>query len=135
MSQSISRMTRQRRVIMEELAKVSIHPTADELYTMVRHKLPAISLGTVYRNLDLLSESKQIRKLEMAGTTRRFDADISPHQHVRCVKCGCVADVYTAEEAISFALKNVNVDKFIITNARIEYDGVCQECASTPKEQ
>ena len=73
MSQPQTRMTRQRMVILEELRKVKTHPTADELYAMVRTRMPRISLGTVYRNLDFLTESKEILKLESAGSIRRFD--------------------------------------------------------------
>ena len=68
MSQPQTRMTRQRMVILEELRKVKTHPTADELYAMVRTRMPRISLGTVYRNLDFLTESKEILKLESAGS-------------------------------------------------------------------
>lgn len=78
MSQPQTRMTRQRMVILEELRKVKTHPTADELYAMVRTRMPRISLGTVYRNLDFLTESKEILKLESAGSIRRFDGDTRP---------------------------------------------------------
>lgn len=88
-----SRMTRQRKVILEELGKVYTHPTADEIYAMVKEKLPNISLGTVYRNLDLLAENNQVLKLETAGNIRRYDANMAPHSHIRCVSCGKVFDV------------------------------------------
>ena len=70
MSQPQTRMTRQRMVILEELRKVKTHPTADELYAMVSTRMPRISLGTVYRNLDFLTESKEILKLESAGSSK-----------------------------------------------------------------
>ncbi|MDR2745258.1 MAG: transcriptional repressor, partial [Desulfovibrio sp.] len=76
-------MTRQRSVILEELRKVDTHPTADELYTIVRVRLPHISLGTVYRNLEYLVAAGEIARLESAGTSMRFDGDVSGHQHVR----------------------------------------------------
>ena len=56
------RMTRQRKVILEELCKVDTHPSADEVYALVRKRLPRISLGTVYRNLEILAESGDIQK-------------------------------------------------------------------------
>ena len=93
MAQPQTRMTRQRAVILEELRKVKTHPTADELYSIVRERLPRISLGTVYRNLDFLADTGEIRRLEAAGTTKRFDGDISWHQHVRCIHCGRIGDV------------------------------------------
>ena len=71
--------TVQRRVIMDELRALKTHPTADELYRIVRIRLPKISLGTVYRNLSILAESGMIRRLDSAGRQTRFDADISPH--------------------------------------------------------
>lgn len=61
MAQVQTRMTRQRAVILEELRKTATHPTADELYSIVRRRLPRISLGTVYRNLDFLADSGEIR--------------------------------------------------------------------------
>ena len=77
MSQPQTRMTRQRMVILEELRKVKTHPTADELYAMVRTRMPRISLGTVYRNLDFLTESKEILKLESAAVSTAIPAPIS----------------------------------------------------------
>ncbi len=121
------RMTRQRAIILEELRKVKTHPTADELYSIVRKKMPRISLGTVYRNLEFLAETGEILKLESAGNTKRFDADTSWHQHVRCIECGCVGDVLHPQEAPS--IKGIHVDGFNITGARIEYDGICARCS------
>ena len=95
MSQIQTRMTRQRAVILEELRKTTTHPTADELYGKVRERLPRISLGTVYRNLDFLADSGEIRRLEAAGTTKRFDGNMVEHQHVRCLCCGRIGDIMT----------------------------------------
>ena len=61
------RMTRQRRVILDELRKLRCHPSAEELHGIVRRAMPGISLGTVYRNLDVLWEDGKILKLEALG--------------------------------------------------------------------
>ena len=63
--------TNQRRVIMEELRKLKCHPTADELYGIVKQRLPKISLATVYRNLGLLADAGEIRRIELAEPLRR----------------------------------------------------------------
>ena len=73
-SAGITRMTSQRRVILEELAKVATHPTADELYQQVRRRLPRISLGTVYRNLEVLASAGKVSKVCPADRQRRFGA-------------------------------------------------------------
>ena len=127
MAQVQTRMTRQRAVILEELRKNKTHPTADELYSIVRERLPRISLGTVYRNLDFLADSGEIRRLEAAGSTKRFDGDISNHQHVRCIQCGRIGDVMGMHEAPSVA--GMRVEGFsAVLGSRIEYDGICSAC-------
>ncbi len=122
-----TRMTKQRKVILEELSKVCSHPTADEVYSMVRERLPHISLGTVYRNLDLLAEGKQILKLESAGSTRRYDAKITPHSHIRCVSCGSISDVDSIDipKVMSHSILE---NGYTLLGVRVEYDGVCLNC-------
>ncbi|MCL1985422.1 MAG: transcriptional repressor, partial [Betaproteobacteria bacterium] len=120
---------RQRTIILEELRKVVTHPTADEVYTLVRRRLPRISLGTVYRNLDLLAEQGRITKIEFAGNSKRFDANTHHHQHAHCRKCGRVADIMPSVPVPDIHL--VTLAGFTITAARLEFDGLCDECASS----
>ena len=79
--ESHRRKTRQRQVILEELQAVTSHPTAVELHELVRRRLPKVSLGTVYRNLDLLARMGVIEKLEHSGGEARFDANTAEHDH------------------------------------------------------
>ena len=60
---------------------------------MVRRRLSRISLGTVYRNLEILSESGMMRELDFGGAKKRFDGKLEDHCHVRCISCGRVEDV------------------------------------------
>ena len=128
MSHPQTRMTRQRMVILEELKKVRTHPTADELYAMVRARLPRISLGTVYRNLDFLAETGEILKLEAAGSIRRFDGDIRPHQHIRCTNCGRVGDVMSSVPVPDIA--GLRVEGCAATRARVDFGGIWVACSS-----
>ncbi|WP_461210668.1 Fur family transcriptional regulator [Desulfocurvus sp. DL9XJH121] len=123
------RMTKQRRIILDELRKLTSHPTADELYEIVRKRLPRISLGTVYRNLEVLSENGDILKLESAGSQKRFDGEARAHCHVRCVHCGRVGDVEGEVPAPSVA--GVTAPGFTITQGSVEFYGVCERCAGT----
>jgi Fur family ferric uptake transcriptional regulator len=120
-------MTRQRAVILEELCNVKTHPTADELYNIVRRRLPKISLGTVYRNLDFLEENGKIVRLGL-GAIRHYDGDVVPHHHVRCIYCGCIADIAYPVHALP--LDAVTAPGFaVILAVRVEFDGVCGRCA------
>lgn len=126
-----TRMTRQRAFILKELRATTSHPTADEIYARVRTKLAHISLGTVYRNLELLAESNEVRKLEYAGFQKRFDGDISPHAHVRCERCGKVADVPALLPLPSLP-EDLRVPDFTVREARLEFFGLCKDCLAQP---
>ena len=121
------RMTRQRRVIIEEVRNVRTHPTADEVYQMVRERLPKISLGTVYRNLDVLSASGEISRLETSGSQYRFDGNTDSHYHVRCVRCDRVDDLDGVTINVPEALVRQSVDYDIVGHC-LELLGVCPKC-------
>ena len=126
---SRSRKTKQRDVILEQLCSLTSHPSADELYTMVRRRLPRISMGTVYRNLELLASDGVIQKIEISGTQRRFDGNASDHYHVRCLDCGRVADAHIKTPIpIQDVVKEVT--DFEIVGHRLELIGLCQHCRS-----
>jgi Fur family ferric uptake transcriptional regulator len=127
LGQPVPRMTRQRQVILEELRKVKSHPTADEIYRKVRRRLPRISLGTVYRNLEVLSDSGSVSKLDLARRQRRFDGDVTPHYHVRCVQCQRVEDVM-AEPQTKLEESLAEGTGYRIIGHRLEFIGICPRC-------
>jgi len=120
------RLTTQRQIIFEELAKVTSHPTANEVYDMVRKRLPHIGLGTIYRNLELMTESGNIQKLEMGGNQKRFDGITAPHYHIRCVACDSLRDVHIPRQLLDTLAAEAT--GYQITGHRIEFIGYCQNC-------
>ena len=128
------RLTTQRQIILEELGKVKTHPTANEVYDMVRKRLPRIGLGTVYRNLELMSETGIILKLEVGGTQKRFDATVDPHYHIRCLSCGRVNDIeIPVMEKINKTAADIS--QYQVLGHHIEFSGICGECSNQDKEQ
>jgi Fur family transcriptional regulator, ferric uptake regulator len=122
------RLTTQRQIILEELGKVTSHPTANEVYDMVRRRLPRIGLGTVYRNLELMADIGIILKLEVGGTQKRFDATVEPHYHIRCSSCGKVNDINIAvQEQINLVAEEVS--NYKILGHHIEFSGICSSCS------
>lgn len=128
------RLTTQRRAILSELCKVRSHPTADELYEAVRKRLPHISLGTVYRNLELLCAAGAVRKLEVGGAAKRFDADLSPHYHVRCVACSRVDDV-SCEPLAGVEERCAELTGYEVLTHHIEFSGFCRSCSAARKQE
>ncbi|MCI5207845.1 MAG: transcriptional repressor [Candidatus Electrothrix sp. ATG2] len=124
---SMIRLTTQRQILLEELCKVNTHPTACELYEMVRKRLPRIGLGTVYRNLELMADSGMILKLELGGAQKRFDATTDPHYHIRCSVCGKLEDINmdVLEKITEHAAKKT---AYAILGHHVEFIGECPTC-------
>ena len=121
------RLTTQRQIILEELSKVKTHPTANEVYDMVRKRLPRIGLGTVYRNLELMAESGIILKLEVGGTQKRFDATTDLHYHIRCIDCGKVDDIELPVQYQINDSASANTSYEVLSH-HIEFTGTCETC-------
>jgi Fur family ferric uptake transcriptional regulator len=122
------RLTKQRRLVLDELRKMHTHPTADELYQHVRKLMPRISLGTVYRNLELLSRSGLIRKLELGGSQMHFDGHLGRHSHIRCVCCGRVDDIDIDRKATACDAELLERTGYTSIERRVDFTGVCPAC-------
>ena len=112
---------------MEELTNMACHPTADEVYQRVRTKIKNISLGTVYRNLEVLSSEGVIQIVENAGSNMRFDHNIDKHYHVRCINCGKVGDVFINENSLIDRIAEIR-SAYKILDHNLEFTGFCQAC-------
>lgn len=121
------RNTVQRALVLEAIKELQCHPTADEVYNYIVKKYPDISRGTVYRNLNLLSEIGEIRKREIPAGADRYDHMCHDHYHAKCLKCGRVFDVDMAfitdlERSIQ------DTHGFQFTGHDIVFKGICPEC-------
>jgi Fe2+ or Zn2+ uptake regulation protein len=128
------RMTHQRQVILQEVKNLDSHPTADEIYGRVKKKLPKISMGTVYRNLDILVSCGLIKKLEPGYPQMRFDGLTHEHYHLTCVRCGTIEDAPVAPLQDSLSnLENAlgNLTKHGIFGHKLEFVGLCSHCRET----
>ncbi|MHB8127846.1 MAG: Fur family transcriptional regulator [Mobilitalea sp.] len=121
------RNTIQRSLVLETVKELRCHATADEIYDTIMKKHPNVSRGTVYRNLNLLSDIGEIRKMEMPSGADRFDHECHEHYHARCVKCGRVIDVEM--EVIADLEKNIrDTHGFKYTGHDVIFKGICLEC-------
>jgi len=119
--------SRQRESIKQYLATTYDHPTADMVYLHVKEEFPNISLGTVYRNLNLLADMGEAIKIATPNGGDRFDGRTNPHNHFLCTKCGKIIDLDM--EDISHinetAAKNFGG---IIESHSIIFYGTCADC-------
>lgn len=119
--------SRQREAIKTFLNSTYEHPTADTVYSHVKVEFPNISLGTVYRNLNLLTDMGDALKISMPDGSDRFDGHIHPHNHFTCKCCGCVSDI---EFNIPVTTADLTASGFTgeIESSSTMYFGKCNSC-------
>ena len=119
--------SRQRESIKANLMHRTDHPTADMVYADIRKEFPNISLGTVYRNLALLSELGEIRKFPGEGGAERYDWKKEPHNHFICRKCGRVQDM-DGQQILSLKEQADRQFDGRIDDCSVMFYGVCVDC-------
>jgi Fur family peroxide stress response transcriptional regulator len=128
------KLTHQRLEIFRAVASSVEHPSAEAVYQAVRLSMPTVSLDTVYRTLWLLTDLGLLNTLGQRQDSVRFDANLAPHHHYRCVKCGLVRDFESAE--LNHLPIPDSVNRFGgIVSAHVEVQGVCASCAKHTAEE
>lgn len=124
------RKSRQRDRILELLQQDHIHVTANDLYEQLRHEFPTLSLGNVYRNLNILVEQGLATRLGFGSTFDLYEATRAPHYHFICHRCGSIEDVEVP------AKLQQSVERWIadhhghrITDRTVEFRGICRACS------
>ena len=117
-------MTRQRKIIYDIVCEAENHPTAEQIYQEAKRRMPSIAMGTVYRNLGLMVDAGEIRRVVIANEPDRFDRTLEPHHHMICVQCGRVKDV-ALDDMHAYIEKHagVNVESYDLS---IRY--ICPAC-------
>lgn len=121
------RMTRQKALIWEILSHTKSHPTAEWVYEEARKVMPSISLGTVYRNLQMLVADGMAQELNYGKGFSRFDANSKMHYHFVCGKCGKIYDIAKPlKDGISAYAEEIDCGE--IHCYRLEFYGTCKDC-------
>ncbi len=121
------RKSRQRERILDILRGTKSHPTADTIYLEMKDEFPDLSLGNVYRNLNILVDTGMIQRLDFGSTFNRFDGNCDIHPHFICERCNCVSDLEIREDFNpGDFIKNNNGKK--VTSFTLEFFGICEKC-------
>ena len=120
--------SKKRDAIYECLRSTKSHPSADWIYARLKPDIPDLSLGTVYRNLNLFREEGLIVSVGTVDGLERFDADVSPHMHFVCRVCGAVIDAGGADVPESLLAQAAEAGE--VESCRITFSGVCHCCQS-----
>lgn len=126
------RNTIQREIVLNAVRSLKNHATADEIYAFIGKEYPGIGRGTVYRNLQILSEEGRIRKIEVPGGSARFDHNCTVHGHMKCIRCQKIFDV-ELEPDLDFRKMIRNAYEMKILDYDLCFKGICKTCQA--KEQ
>lgn len=120
------RNSKKRDLILKTVYENRIHGTAEQIYNIVKLEIPEISLGTVYRNLQQLSEQGLIRKLTVSGSDR-FDGCTNEHAHLICDVCGQILDIDFSPTPFLSSAANEKLG-FCCTTSQLIGRGLCADC-------
>jgi len=124
-----AKLTHQRMEIFREVAATGDHPDAETIHQRVRDRLPTVSLDTIYRTLWLLVDLGMVKTLGSGRERARFDANLDPHHHFVCVKCGLTRDFYS-KDFDALALPDSLGEIGRVEATHVEARGVCLDCAT-----
>ncbi len=119
--------SRQREIVLQTLKNNVVHPTAEDLYSMISSEYPEVSKATLYRNLGQLSDAGIIKKIEGLDIPAHFDHNTHLHYHFICEKCGKIFDV-SSNVAESVVRKTEFETGFKVTSHEIVFKGLCKDC-------
>lgn len=118
------RYSRQKEIIKKEIKGRFDHPTADDIYVACRKVEPSISLGTIYRNLKVLSEEGVIETLETVDKKLHYDGREGVHSHFICEKCGKIHDIMGE----NYCPTSLGARGFKVKTSKSVYYGLCPQC-------
>jgi Fur family transcriptional regulator, peroxide stress response regulator len=122
--------SRQRERILNLLRSTDNHPTASWIYDELKKEFNNLSMGTVYRNINILLDQNLIQKIESGSSFDRFDGNVKNHYHFICQDCGAVSDLPLQELPELNKLVNENTP-YQTEKHRLDFYGVCPECSKS----
>lgn len=120
------KVTQQRVAIYNWLAGTASHPSPEEVFEALRGEQPRLSLATVYKVLDILHRRGFLRKVATENQVSRYDANMGPHHHLVCERCGDIQDVPTLPGAESVLGQACN--DFAVSHYDVIFYGQCAPC-------
>lgn len=124
-------MTKQRELIYSIINDSCDHLTAQEIYSLAKEQMPNIAFGTVYRNLDLMVKANEIRMIEIANDSNRYDKTLMPHDHAICEKCGRIEDVFIGDLRKTLEKHN----EIQVKSYNLIVQCICKACLNNEKER
>ena len=125
---------RKRDAILSCLRGTDVHPSADWVYAQLKQEIPNLSLGTVYRNLNLFKEQGTIISLGTVKGVERFDGNTAPHVHYICQSCGSVLDLPDISVPQQLQSNVASATGGQVLGCQLSFTGICAACQNLNQE-
>jgi Fur family transcriptional regulator, ferric uptake regulator len=120
-------LTSQRRAVLEALREAGGHPSAEDIYLIVKKRNPRVALGTVYQALSVLEEIGVVGSKHWSESPTRYDLNLEPHLDIRCARCGTVSEIPGVELGeLEESIRHSTPYK--VTRTTIAIEGLCPSC-------
>ena len=120
-------LTSQRRAVLEALKEAQGHPSAEDIYLIVKKKNPRVALGTVYQALSVLEEIGVVGSKHWSDSPTRYDLNLEPHLDIRCAACGEVSEIPNVE--LGDLEKRIRDNTpYDVTRTSMVVEGLCPTC-------
>jgi len=127
------KITPQRVAIYKELISSQKHPSASMIYRKIKNYFPNISLGTVNSTLLTFAKIGLARVVESSGDPKRFDPNLEPHHHFKCIRCGRIIDFYN-NTYNTIKVPAAIEKRFIVFGKIVHLEGLCDKCRIKAKK-
>jgi Fur family peroxide stress response transcriptional regulator len=120
--------SKKRDAILETIRSTLSHPGARWVYDRLKPRIPGLSLGTVYRNINVLREEGSVVSLGVVNGEERFDGTVAPHPHFICEDCGRVLDPPGEVQAELTGALPLEIPGFTVNRSKTVFYGLCDKC-------
>ncbi len=120
--------SKQRDEILKILLKKNYHPTTEDIYMLVKKKLPNVGIATIYRNLEQLNRIGTVVKIDLPDGAACYDGNVEKHHHIICNECGKVNDVWLDHDITNYVNFKKVIPDYMVTGYRIDFQGKCNKC-------
>ncbi len=123
------RMTKQRKVVYGVLVDEDRdHPTASEVFSRAKDRMPSISLATVYNCLETLVQSGAVKQVNVDRDASRYCPNLQPHAHFFCSRCEQVFDI-TLKQSADAASPWSLPEGSDVEEIDVSIKGFCPDCS------
>lgn len=134
MNNQIRKYSKKREAILTAFRATKEHPSAELIYSRLKPDYPDLSLGTVYRNIALFRENKDLVYVGTVGGQERYDCNVQPHPHFICTQCNRVIDLGLDFSAAEYYNDIESKTGHKAESISLSFTGLCDNCRNSQHE-